>query len=86
MSTREATIAAPEGLHARPAAEFVKAVKESGGAVTVAKDGKDPVAADSILAVLGLGVKQGDVVTLSADGEEADAVLDALVTQLESDE
>jgi len=86
MSTREATIAAPEGLHARPAAEFVKAVKESGVAVTVAKDGKDPVAADSILAVLGLGVKQGDVVTLSADGEEADAVLDALVTQLESDE
>ncbi|MGJ3509446.1 HPr family phosphocarrier protein [Enemella sp. A6] len=85
MSTRDATIAAPEGLHARPAAEFVKAVKDSGVQVTIATEGKDPVPADSILAVLGLGVKQGQVVTLTADGDGAEAALDALVTQLESD-
>lgn len=86
MTTREATIAAAEGLHARPAANFVKAVKDSGVDVMIAKGDNDPVSASSILAVLGMGVKQGDVVVLSADGDGADAALDALVTQLESDE
>lgn len=83
MSTREATVAAAEGLHARPAALFVQAAKATGVAVKISKDGKKPVSASSILSVLSLGAKQGDTVTLEAEGEGAEAALDALVELLE---
>lgn len=83
MISREATIAAIEGLHARPASQFVAAAKESGLNVTIAKSDKSAVSAASILSVLGLGVKKGDVVTLSATGDHADEVLESLVRLLE---
>lgn len=83
MSTREATVAAAEGLHARPAALFVQAAKATGVAVKISKDDKKPVAATSILSVLSLGAKQGDKVVLEAEGEGAEAALDALVEVLE---
>ncbi|WP_130864713.1 HPr family phosphocarrier protein [Acidipropionibacterium timonense] len=85
MPTRTATIAAASGLHARPAAMFVQAAAKSGLAVTIGRPGQPAVDARSILSVMGLGVKHGDVVELSAEGEGADAVLDALVASLESD-
>lgn len=85
MPTRTATIAAASGLHARPAAMFVQAAAKSGLAVTIGRPGQPAVDARSILSVMGLGAKHGDVVELSAEGEGADAVLDALVASLESD-
>ena len=78
MPERRVTVAIPEGLHARPAALFVKLAGEQPATVTVRKDGQDPVAANSILAVMTLGAAGGDEVVLSADGEGADASLDAL--------
>jgi phosphocarrier protein HPr len=85
MAQREATVADVDGLHIRPAAVFATAARRTGVSVTVAKvpDGA-PVAADSVLAVLALDVRQGDRVRLAADGEGADAALDALVTLLET--
>jgi len=84
MATRTATIASGHGLHARPAALFVQAVNDSGLDVTIEKDGRD-APAGSILGVISLAVNQGDVVTLTADGDNADAVLDSLVVFLETD-
>jgi phosphocarrier protein len=84
MATRTATIASGHGLHARPAALFVQAVNDSGLDVTIEKDGRD-APAGSILGVISLAVNQGDVVTLTADGDSADAVLDSLVAFLETD-
>lgn len=78
MPERRVIVAIPEGLHARPAALFVKLAGEQPTTVTVRKDGQDPVAANSILAVMTLGAAGGDEVVLSADGEGADASLDAL--------
>jgi phosphocarrier protein HPr len=75
---RRVTVAIPEGLHARPAALFVKLAGEQPATVTVAKDGADPVAANSILAVMTLGAGPGDEVVLTADGDGAEASLDAL--------
>lgn len=86
MAQRVARISASEGLHARPASLFVKAVQATGLDVMVAKEGKDPADAGSILEVLSLGVKQGDTVTLSVEGEGADAALDDLVKLLENQE
>lgn len=80
MAERRVTVAAPEGLHARPAAQFVKAVAETGAAVTIGRPagGGEPVDARSILAVLTLDVRQGEQVVLRADGTGAEAALDRL--------
>ncbi|HNV09876.1 MAG TPA: HPr family phosphocarrier protein [Propionibacteriaceae bacterium] len=79
MPSRTTTVAAPEGLHARPASEFVKAAKATGLKVTISKDDGPAVDATSILSVMGLGAGQGATVTLTAEGDDADAKLDALV-------
>lgn len=85
MPERLVTVGSSVGLHARPAALFTQAVTAAGVPVTIAKDGGDPVNAASILAVLSLGVEHGDAVRLSADGVDADAVLDSLVALLATD-
>ena len=66
-------------LHARPAASFVKTAMRFRSRVTVGVDGKT-ADAKSILAVLALGATGGTQLTLSAEGEDADAALDALAT------
>lgn len=85
MSTRTVVVASAVGLHARPAALFVKEVSESGIPVTITKDGGKAVNAASLLAVMSLGVRHGEEVELASDAEGADAVLDKLVAFLEID-
>lgn len=83
MPERRVTVAAPEGLHARPAAVFVKAATETGTPVTIARpDGGEPADAASILSVLALDVRHGEQVLLRADGADAEAALDRLARLL----
>lgn len=83
MAERRVVVADADGLHARPAALFVKAVASVGLPVKIGKAGTDDgVDARSILAVLALDVRHGDEVVLSADGDGADAALDHLVALL----
>ncbi len=85
MSERQVTIGSKVGLHARPASLFAKAVKDAGVPIKIAKDGKPPVNAASLLSLLTLGAEFGDEVTLSAEGEGADAALDGLAEMLGRD-
>ena len=85
MATREVSIASSVGLHARSASLFVQAATATGLPVTIAKAGGNPVDARSILMVMALGAKHGEVVTLSAEGEGAEAALDSLVALLSRD-
>lgn len=85
MPTRQVAIASSVGLHARPANLFVQEVNKLGLEITIEKEGRPPVNASSLLGVMTLGVKQGEVVTLSAEGEGADEALDHLVAFLEID-
>ena len=85
MPQRTVTIASRVGLHARPASLFTQAVAESGVAVTITKDGRPPVDASSMLRVMALGAKHGEEVTLAAEGDGAEPVLDRLVDLLASD-
>ncbi|MFP5022908.1 HPr family phosphocarrier protein [Pseudonocardia phyllosphaerae] len=85
MHSRTAVVASPVGLHARPAAQFARAAGATGLPVTIALSGKDPVDARSVLGVMTLGVEHGDTVVLAADGEDAPAALDGLVTLLETE-
>jgi phosphocarrier protein HPr len=84
MPERTVTIASAHGLHARPASLFVQAVTASGLAVQLTKGDKTLNAA-SILGVISLGINHGDQITLAAEGEVADAVLDNLVALLTTD-
>jgi phosphocarrier protein HPr len=83
--SRTVRIGSAHGLHARPAKMFAQAAKEAGIPITVAKDSGAPVNAASILGVIALGVEQGDYVTLTADGDGADAALDTLADLLSTD-
>jgi phosphocarrier protein HPr len=83
--SRTVHIGSSHGLHARPAKLFAQAAKDSGIPVTIAKGSGAPVNAASILGVISLGVEHGDYVTLTADGEGAEATLDALSELLTTD-
>lgn len=63
----------PEGLHARPAAEFVKLASTFDAKVTV-----NGVDAKSLLRIMTLALMQGSNVTISATGSEAQRAVDGL--------
>lgn len=83
--SRTVHIGSSHGLHARPAKLFAQAAKEAGIPVTIAKDSGNPVNAASILGVISLGVEHGDYVTLTAEGDGAEQVLDTLAELLTTD-
>lgn len=67
----------PEGIHARPAGELVKAAKEFKCSIKLAKDGKSGDC-KKIFGIMGLGVKKGDEVTLTFDGADEDAAYESI--------
>jgi phosphocarrier protein HPr len=82
MLERRVTVALADGLHARPAALFVKLAAEQPAAVTIRKADGAPVPASSILGLMTLGARVGDEVVLAADGDAAEQALDALAAYL----
>ena len=72
-----ATLPADVDLHARPAANFVRAAMGFSADVQVAA-GEREVDAKSLLSVLALGAKGGTELRLTASGPDAAAALDAL--------
>ncbi|MFD8704658.1 HPr family phosphocarrier protein [Kitasatospora sp. NPDC059648] len=78
MAERRVTIGWAEGLHARPASVFVRAVTATGVPITIAKPGGTPVNAASMLGLLGLGAQGGEEVILASDAPGADDALDRL--------
>ena len=85
MSERTVVVASRTGLHARPAALFVKAAAAQPAVVRLRVGDGKPADARSMLAILALRVGHGTAVTLSAEGEHADQALDALAELLARD-
>ncbi|KQY47305.1 HPr family phosphocarrier protein [Cellulomonas sp. Root137] len=85
MTERTVAIASAQGLHARPASVFAQAAGAAGIPVTIAKQGGSPVNAASVLMVMTLSAGHGEEVVLTADGPQADDVLDSLVGLLATD-
>ena len=71
------TITDPNGIHARPAGLLVKQLKAFKSTVTIFKGDKN-VDMKKLLALMGLGVKQGDAVTIKVEGEDEEACAAAL--------
>ena len=57
------------GLHARPANIFAKKATEFESNINIIKDGKE-ANGKRLLAVLTLGAKQGDLLTIKIDGAD----------------
>lgn len=83
MIERTVTIPNPLGLHARPAAQFVKLAARYQSMIELSRDGT-AVNGKSIMGVMMLAAEQGASVVVRADGsDEADAVA-ALAELIES--
>ena len=69
------TITDPVGIHARPAGLLVKAIKGLDSSITLTKEDRKSAAATKLMAVMGLGIRQGDTITVSIEGgaEESNA-------------
>ena len=82
MAEAEIEVRNPSGLHARPAAAFVRAAGGFAADVRVTNLTRDPekdASAKSVLGVMGLGVARGHRIRLAAEGPDADAAVASLV-------
>lgn len=65
------------GIHARPAGLLVKVVKGFSSTATLEKNGKT-CDLRKLMALMGMGVKCGDTVTVTVEGEDEDVAAPAL--------
>jgi phosphotransferase system HPr (HPr) family protein len=73
------TIKSAEGLHARPAAEFVRIAGTADHTVMICKSNGNKVRGDSILSLLSLGMKQGEKLTIEVTGPEEVSLIQSLI-------
>jgi len=73
------------GLHARPAADFVRVATLSNHAITVTNRLGKKAQGNSILAILSLGAKHGEELTIDVEGPDEETVLEALVRIVSGD-
>lgn len=88
MQEARLTITHPAGLHARPAALFVRTAASFKSAVRLTNLTRNPkrdADAKSILSLMTLGVEHDHEIRVRADGPDEDAAIDALRTLVESD-
>lgn len=76
---RDVLVRNPQGLHARPAADFVKLASTFPAKVTV--NGKD---AKSLLGVMSLGLTAGSTARIASDDPAGTEAVDALVALVET--
>lgn len=81
MAEREIEVRNPSGLHARPAATFVRAAGGFAADVSVVNLTRNPdrsASAKSVLGVMGLAVSAGHRIRISAEGHDADEAVASL--------
>ena len=69
MKSFNYTITDEVGIHARPAGMLAKKVKECASRVVIAK-GEKSAQAQKLMAVMSLGVKKGETVTVTVEGDD----------------
>ena len=84
MLNREVMVKCESGLHNKQATYFVQKANEFSCNIWLESDSRR-MNAKSLLGIMSLGIITGVKVTLSADGQDAEAALDALETLLQRD-
>jgi phosphocarrier protein HPr len=82
MQQAKVTVRHETGLHARPAAQFVKLAKQFSSNVTLTSNGKT-VSAKSLLLILTLGVQPDTEIEVTAEGIDEQEAVAALVGLVE---
>lgn len=80
MKQFDYTITDPLGIHARPAGLLAKAAKEFADTTVTITKGDTTVKVSQLIKLMSLGIKKGDMVTVSADGPDEDAAISAMQT------
>jgi phosphotransferase system HPr (HPr) family protein len=86
MVDAQITITNAAGLHARPAALFVRTAAGFESSIRVrnlSRDAAREADAKSILSMMTLGIEQGHIISISAEGPDEAAAIDALRTLAE---
>lgn len=81
MAELHLTVLDPAGLHARPAAQVVRTAGRFQSRITI-HVGDRTADVKSLIALLGLTIRPGSEITLSADGPDDAAALAALLAEL----
>ena len=84
MLEKTATINNPLGIHARPAALLVQVAARFNAEIYFSKDDVEQVNGKSIMGVMMLAAEQGAQITVKAEGEDAEAAVEALFVLLQS--
>ena len=77
MLSKEVTVSNKLGIHARPAAQFVKTASQFEAEIRVEKDGEE-INGKSIMGLMMLAAGHGSVLKLIAGGPDAEEALQAL--------
>ena len=77
MKTMTYTIQDELGIHARPAGVLVKEVKKFQSKITLEGNGKK-AEAGKLLAIMGMGIKHGTEVTITAEGPDENEAITAM--------
>jgi len=85
MPERQVSVGSRIGLHARPAATVAEAAGRQSVPVLIGRPGAKPVNAASVLALMSLGAKSGELVVISAAGDEAEDAVAEIAALVERD-
>lgn len=83
MKSFDYTITDEVGIHARPAGVLVKEAKKYESKIVVKLGGKT-AEATKLMAIMGMGVKKGDTVTVEIDGADEDTAVNEIKAFFES--
>lgn len=83
MKTFDFTIRDELGIHARPAGMLAKTAKGFDSEITITK-GEKTVGAAKLMALMGLGVKCGDTVTVTISGGNEEAAYEGMKSFFEN--
>ncbi|MCR4689089.1 MAG: HPr family phosphocarrier protein [Saccharofermentans sp.] len=77
MKTFDYTITDEVGIHARPAGVLVKEAKNYASKITICK-GEKKAEATKLMMIMSLGVKKGDTITVTVEGDDEDVCAPAI--------
>lgn len=84
MLKKEMVLRTENGLHSRAAATFVQHTNRFACDIFI-QYGDSVIDAKSIMGIIAMGVKDGEVITLTFDGIDENKALDAIVQLLENE-
>ena len=84
MITKDVTVRCESGLHNRQATYFVQKANEFNSSIWL-ESGSRKMNSKSLLGIMSLGIVTGTTVTLTADGTDAEAAINALEALLQRD-